>query len=145
MRNAILCLCLSLIALLFLNLLLSAKAKDMPSYDQDILEIRKELNDIALRLNNIEERLDKWAKLYDIADCESKLDHNATGDNGRAFGILQFHKQTFDWLSRKAQVNGDYFSKRDQIALGLWAFDNGYGYLWTCYKKKGETKNGNNG
>jgi len=121
----------------------SRPAKESVSLQTELSEINHLIIENQKRIDRIERQLTRWAKLYEVAECESNLNHQSQGDNGKANGILQYHKTTFDWLSLKANFKGDYLSQRDQIALGLWAFDNDYGYLWTCYRK--EVSNDNDG
>jgi len=131
----------------YTNIWLSSASQDIRMKDilAQLSEINEKLTDDRKRIDRIEEQLEKWATLYDIANCESKLNHYATGDGGKANGILQFHKPTFYWLSAKAKFQGDYYNKRDQIILGLWALQHDYGYLWSCFKKERRKKDEHNG
>lgn len=134
----------SLIVLAIANLLLFlARCQVNPSppvsqqYDKQSEEMALKLQNIEIRLGQIESQLNKWSALYDLAQCESELDHQAVGDGGRARGILQFHENTFKWLGTKANFNdGRWLDKSDQLRIGLWALNNNYGYLWSCYGKE---------
>ena len=70
--------------------------------------------------------------------CESGGNNNAVGDNGRARGVGQFWRSTFDFM--KAEANNpflDYYSEQDQRWLLKWALNNGYASHWTCATKLG--------
>jgi hypothetical protein len=76
-----------------------------------------------------------------VIQCESHGDSHAVGDNGEAYGILQFHKPTFDWMKHLAGHDEyQYTNPNDQILLFKWAVMNGYGDHWVCFKKLGLTK-----
>lgn len=70
------------------------------------------------------------------AKCESGLRHEGVyGDNGKAYGIMQFHRGTFDWFAKMYGKQMDYYSREDQIELAAWAFANGYASHWTCFNR----------
>lgn len=74
--------------------------------------------------------------IYSILQCESDMNHGAVGDGGRARGIAQFHRGTFDFLKSKARMEHfEYTSREDQIRLLDWSVENGYANWWTCYTK----------
>ena len=98
-----------------------------------------------------EEREEKWRThilLIDkIVECESSGRHtNIWGDTHTrhpAYGIAQFQRRTFYWLADKSGLEGLKWKREsDQIQLLSWAVANGYGSLWTCYRKqmRGEWK-----
>lgn len=72
-----------------------------------------------------------------IIACESSGRHDGVwGDGGKSYGIVQFQKRTFDYLSARSGIEGlDWKDKNDQLALLSWALDNEHGNNWTCYKK----------
>lgn len=70
-----------------------------------------------------------------IIECESHGDETAVGDGGRAFGVAQFHKPTFDWLCKLSGKDLDYYNANDQRELLIWALENNRGYLWSCFHK----------
>lgn len=74
---------------------------------------------------------------FRIGCCESNNIHEGKwGDNGKAYGIYQFHQETFIWmagLSGRPELKRK--SKSDQEWLFDWALKNGYEKHWTCYKK----------
>ena len=73
--------------------------------------------------------------LIKLFKCESDFRENAVGDNGLAYGIAQFHKQTFEAFAKQEGEKLNYHSTYDQIKLTAWAIANGYGDHWTCYSK----------
>lgn len=87
-----------------------------------------------------------------VMKCESpEGKHNIWGDLNyphKAYGILQFQKRTFIWLSKISGKKGLHWkNEKDQKELFFWAVQNGYGKLWTCYRilnKRGEFNNGIN-
>jgi len=68
--------------------------------------------------------------LLSVAQCESGFKVDAVGDSGKAYGLFQFHKPTFDGFCR-----GDYYSAKDQIVCAGEMFANHQESHWTCYKK----------
>jgi len=65
---------------------------------------------------------------------ESAGNPEAVGDGGLAYGILQFHKKTFDYYSMNYGLKLDYHSPQDQITLAKIMLKNNLGYHWTTYK-----------
>lgn len=71
--------------------------------------------------------------------CESHGDPTAIGDHGKAYGVGQFHEDTFDWMQTQAIKQGEpfqnlqYKNPHDQITLMAWAFANGFEYNWSCF------------
>ena len=91
-----------------------------------------------------EEMVDFYAESYGAnavsmlatLQCESELKHDAHGDNGLAYGIAQFHEETFNWFKVEAGMPElDYRSKENQIELMAWAFANDYAPHWSCWRK----------
>ena len=80
-----------------------------------------------------------------VMKCESPTGkHNIWGDLNyphKAFGIAQFQKRTFVWMSKlSGKRHLQWKSKKDQIELLNWAIEKGYGRYWTCFRilsKKG--------
>lgn len=73
--------------------------------------------------------------LNKLIQCESGGNANAIGDNGLAFGILQYHKETFDLFKKSADMEWlEYENPEHQIILTRWALKNNLGHHWTCYK-----------
>ncbi|KKQ97138.1 MAG: hypothetical protein UT24_C0052G0009 [Candidatus Woesebacteria bacterium GW2011_GWB1_39_12] len=70
--------------------------------------------------------------------CESSGKADAIGDNGLAFGLFQFHENTFNLFSKELGEKLDWKNPEHQIKLASWSFANGKQGHWTCYKK---TKN----
>lgn len=68
-----------------------------------------------------------------IAKCESGFREKVYGDSGKAYGIYQFHKPTFELFKKKAGAPSlDYKNPDDQIELAVWAFANGLDSHWSC-------------
>ncbi len=91
----------------------------------------------------VQELIYKYADQYEIdrelalnvALCESELKTTAIGDGGKARGVYQFHKPTFDLLSKKMGEKMDYKNTEDNIKLAMWAFSTDRGFHWSCYRK----------
>lgn len=91
----------------------------------------------------ITELIYKYADQYEIdrdlalsvAKCESELKTTAIGDSGKARGVYQFHKPTFDLLSKKMGEKMNYKNTEDNIKLAMWAFSTDRGFHWSCYRK----------
>lgn len=72
--------------------------------------------------------------------CESHGDDEAIGDHGKAYGLMQFHEDTFNWMKGLAIKKGEPFENlsykdpESQIKLAAWAFANGFAKHWSCYK-----------
>lgn len=80
-----------------------------------------------------EEGVEVNEDVYRIIKCESQWKFDAVGDGGKAFGLAQFHRPTFDWLVELSGLEGlDYYEPKDQIVLLDWALKNNREYLWTC-------------
>ncbi len=72
-----------------------------------------------------------------VARCESgpSIDVNAIGDGGHALGPLQFHAETFMWLSRMSGLDyqlRDVADPEAQVRVAAWAFTHGWSSLWSC-------------
>ena len=85
-------------------------------------------------------RIELLLTVQSILLCESSGKHeNVWGDKNYkypAYGIAQIQERTFYWLSDKAGFkNMKWKNKNDQIKLLMWAVENDYGELWTCYKE----------
>lgn len=76
-------------------------------------------------------------QMLKVSFCESSYKQNAVGDGGKALGVFQYHKPTFDryasWMGEKL----DYTSAEDQIKLTAWIWKNHpeEKRAWTCYTK----------
>lgn len=99
------------------------------------VEVQKELI--------IEEVLNEVPKKYGVnpvivqkvAFCESSYRYNVYGDGGHAYGVLQFHKPTFEQFEKKYGEELNYDSSLDQTKLASQMIRDGYGSHWTCYRK----------
>lgn len=81
---------------------------------------------------------------YKIIQCESSCRHDVYGDHGKAYGIAQFHRPTFNEFKKRAgRPELKYKCEEDQIWLLKWALRNGLENHWTCAKKvRGKDKHG---
>jgi soluble lytic murein transglycosylase-like protein len=55
--------------------------------------------------------------LYCLIKNESSWRTNVVGDGGKAYGLLQFHRPTFDRYSKRYGLTLDYKNPLDQIIL----------------------------
>lgn len=63
--------------------------------------------------------------------CESSFQHDGLyGDHGLAYGIAQFHEDTF-----KQFCEGDYKNMQDQLNCAAQMINRGLGNHWSCYKR----------
>lgn len=78
-------------------------------------------------------------QLEAVINCESGWRPTVYGDGGKAYGLLQFHKPTFDRWAIQMGEPMNYYSAYDQIKMGAWAFAQGDNYKddWTCATKLG--------
>lgn len=88
--------------------------------------------------------IERYAKRYGVdsklvvavARCESELRTDVYGDHGLAYGIFQFHEETFNLFAREFHLEGlDYKNPEDSIKLAVLAFANGKEDHWSCYNK----------
>lgn len=70
-----------------------------------------------------------YYQLYKTIECESSFDTKAIGDSGKAFGLGQYHKPTFERFCK-----GDYYSAKDQLICMSKMFKDGLTGHWTCWK-----------
>lgn len=92
------------------------------------LSINEQINHYAT-LNGIEGSLIKK-----IVKCESEFKTTALGDGGRAYGLMQYHKASFERHAKLFGEELDYYSSHDQIKLGTFAISKGMGREWTSYR-----------
>ena len=71
------------------------------------------------------------SQLMTVINCESSYKTTAIGDSGLAYGLLQFHRPTFDRF-----CVGDYYSAKDQLncAGKMWQTPR-LKLHWSCFKK----------
>lgn len=76
-------------------------------------------------------------EVYTTIKCESGFNPKAVGDGGKATGLAQYHKPTFDRFSKLLGEDLDYYSAHDQIKLTAMIFAKypQYKKHWTCYTK----------
>ena len=66
-----------------------------------------------------------------LIQCESGFNEKAIGDKGKAFGLLQFHRPTFDLYCQ-----GEYTNSKDQIRCAAKMISQNLGSIhWTCWNK----------
>lgn len=68
----------------------------------------------------------------EVATCESGLNTTIYGDKGLAYGVFQFHRQTFDVFAKEKGEKLDYFNPKDNIDLAIWGLSHGKQSHWTC-------------
>lgn len=75
-------------------------------------------------------------QLMAVAKCESSFKPAIKGDGGRAFGIFQYHRPTFNAFSKLMGQKLDYYSYSDQAKLTAWIWVHypSYKSHWTCTK-----------
>ena len=66
--------------------------------------------------------------------CESSGKINAVGDNGKAYGLFQFHENTFKMFAKDLDEELEWKNPEHQIKLASWAFSKGKQTHWTCWK-----------
>ena len=71
-----------------------------------------------------------YEELYTVIQCESSWKPNAVGDSGLAYGILQYHRPTFDNFCK-----GDYYNPYDQIDCAISMFQNNLKNHWSCFRQ----------
>jgi len=82
-----------------------------------------------------------------VAKCESEAIHERWGDcdksgienekHCKAYGILQFHQETFDWMTKLFHMTDlNRMNKEHQIKVGRRAFQSKkLSKHWTCWRK----------
>ena len=72
-----------------------------------------------------------YEKMWKLIQQESSWNPQAKGDKGKAFGLLQFHKNTFQFYSNKYGHNDYlYYNPEHQIALAVEMISNGLIKHW---------------
>lgn len=93
------------------------------STDISLGEIKEFLADLSQRYG-----LD-YNQLYSVVRCESSFKPQYR-DNGRAFGLAQFHLPTFNHY-----CEGNYYNSFDQLECMAKMFKAGHAWNWTCFNK----------
>ena len=70
-----------------------------------------------------------YSQFYSVIECESAF-RLLYGDSGRAFGIAQFHKDTFNTYCK-----GNYYNSYDQLTCMAQMVSQGKARQWTCFNK----------
>ena len=74
--------------------------------------------------------------IENVVRCESNFNPRAIGDKGKAYGVLQFWRKTFDLFKDEANMEQlKYEAWKNQIDLGYWAFGHDKREHWVCYTK----------
>jgi len=74
-----------------------------------------------------------YRKMKDVINCESDWNPTATGDNGKAYSICQFHRTTFEEFKQLSGLTEtEYENPYDQITVMSWAYKNNLEHHWTC-------------
>ena len=69
-----------------------------------------------------------YEKMWNLIQCESAWNPQAEGDEGKAFGLLQFHKPTFEFYCDKYKHSDySYYNPENQITLAVEMISNGLG------------------
>lgn len=78
----------------------------------------------------------KKSLLYCLIKNESSWRTDIYGDKGRAYGLLQFHRPTFERYSEKYGLVLDYYSPIDQIILAELMINENFNNIthWSVYK-----------
>lgn len=99
----------------------------------EIIDNEDSITRLRYRVEDITKDLILEQTLEKIIMCESGGNSHATGDNGKAKGVAQFHFDTFEEMKHKAGQNNLKWENSDhQIKLLRWALQNGYERHWVC-------------
>ena len=78
----------------------------------------------------------QFVLLREIVNLESSWKETAIGDNGKAWGLVQFHEPTFNQFKQEAGMNYlEYKNPYHQLTLLVWSFENGKEKHWTTYPR----------
>lgn len=91
-------------------------------FARQVVDIERRLRKIEIQLQDAQEQRTDYI-VYKILDCESsRKHHNIWGDNGKAYGIAQFHESTFyNFADRAGLKNPNWKNQHQQILLLKWA------------------------
>lgn len=79
-----------------------------------------------------------YAEMVRVINCESGFNQNPQGwnDGGKAFGVAQFHKETFVAFSKEmGEPQLNYYNPVDQLEVMVWAFNHQKKSHWSCWTK----------
>lgn len=95
---------------------------------------------LGIKLSCEEYDFDYHTLMKDLAWKESNYGQTTRcGDNGKACGLYQFHKNTWDgFLSEFNKIGFDYNNNIDQIEITILALKKGYWKSWGPLKRKYE-------
>ena len=78
----------------------------------------------------------QFVLLREIVNLESSWKETAVGDNGKAWGLVQFHEPTFNQFKQEAGMDYlEYENPYHQLTLLVWSFENGKEKHWTTYPR----------
>jgi hypothetical protein len=89
-----------------------------------IAQIKQHIADVSQKYG-----LD-YDQLSSVIQCESAFNSVKYGDKGKAFGVAQFHKATFD-----EYCSGNYYNSIDQLNCMAKMFSTGGAGNWSCFNK----------
>lgn len=102
-----------------------------------------EAPDREIKDYSVKEMINYYANYYQadekellaVIKCESGFRPEVYGDGKQAFGLLQYHRKTFDKFASLYGQNLEYYSALDQIKLTSYIFANypQYKTQWSCY------------
>ena len=75
-----------------------------------------------------------YEEMRRVMMCESSGKIDAVGDNGKAFGLFQFHENTFKMFAKDLGEKLEWKNPEHQIKLASFAFSKGKQTHWTCWK-----------
>ena len=84
-----------------------------------------------------QENKDIEGMVVQIVMCESGGRPDAVGDNGKAYGLTQYHSQTFYLHAKRAGLaNANWKNNQHQLTLLRWCLTEGNcGKEWTCWRR----------
>ncbi len=130
-----------IISMSLLSLYFETEIKEF-EFQEKIFSLQHEIKGNERIIGQLKKRIEMQGayievlkKMHKVIECESNYKHEGYGDGGKAYGIAQFHKPTFLWLSKNAGLKLKYRNRGHQILLLKWAIENGKGNYWTCYRR----------
>lgn len=81
-----------------------------------------------------------YQEMYDLAWCESRLNIEAKGDSGKAYGLYQWHLDSWkSYAGLFQKESGTYLQRglwQDQVEMTAWVISRGETENWrNCYLK----------
>ena len=122
---------------IFIGIILSILiAPKVASYSPIALrELSEKENYQQYLFNQVGGDYKRYRLLKSVVACESSWRDDVYGDSGKAFGLFQYHEQTFKSFSKRYGKELDYKNPFHQIELSVWAFEQkSLRNHWTCFK-----------